>query len=86
MTFTEPLYLYAGSALAAFVVLASWMHARRRRRLAAFLGGKRAVQRLSRGNLYRLRIERIVLLAAATLAVATAAAEPRVQEDRNNFV
>ena len=81
MTFASPVFLALGGAVALFVVIALWLHARRRRRLAVFLGGSRAVQRLSRSNLYRLRLERMLLLVLATLAVAAAAAGPRWQED-----
>jgi Ca-activated chloride channel family protein len=80
MTFTHPGFLPVGIALAMLVVLTLWLHARRRRRLAMFLGGSRAVRRLSRSDLYRLRLERMLLLALATLAVAGAAAEPRWQD------
>ena len=80
MTFSSPAFLPFGIALAMLVVLSLWRHARRRRRLAVFLGGSRAVQRLSRSDLYRLRLERMLLLVLATLAVAGAAAEPRWQE------
>ena len=80
MTFSNPGFLPLGIVLAMLVVLALWRHARRRRRLAMFLGGSRAVQRLSRTDLYRMRLERMLLLVLATLAVAGAAAEPRWQE------
>ncbi len=80
MTFSSPGFLLLGIALALLVVLALWRHARRRRRLAMFLGGTRAVERLSRTDLYRMRLERMLLLVLATLAVAGAAAEPRWQE------
>ena len=81
MTFLNPAFLMFGVALAILVVLALGRHARRRRRLAQFLGGKRAVRRLSGSNLYRLRVERILLLGLAGLAIAAAAAEPRWQAE-----
>lgn len=80
MTFSSTAFLPVGLVLALLVVFALWRHARRRRQLALFLGGSRAVQRLSRSDLYRLRLERMLLLVLATLAVAGAAAEPRWQE------
>jgi Ca-activated chloride channel family protein len=66
-----------GSAVAVLILLAWWVHARRRRRLGEFLGGRRASARLARANLYRMQLERVVLLAVATMAVAVAAADPR---------
>jgi Ca-activated chloride channel family protein len=81
MTFLEPSALLAGAATALLVVLAWWEHARRRRRLAVFLGGVRATRRLSRHDLYRPRVERLLLLGLATMAVAAAAAEPRWGQD-----
>ena len=80
MTFSNPAFLPLGLALALLVVLASWRHASRRRRLAGFLGGERAARRLARSDLHRLRLERMLLLGLATLAVAAAAAEPRLEE------
>lgn len=77
MTFLNPSFLLFGIALAILVVLALWSHAGRRRRLAQFLGGKRAARRLSGSNLYRLHVERIVLLGLTALVLAGAAAEPR---------
>jgi Ca-activated chloride channel family protein len=77
VTFLNPGFLLVGVALSILVVLAMWIHARRRRRLARFLGGSRAAQRLSKSDLYRLRVERILLLGLASLAFAGAAAEPR---------
>ncbi len=79
MTFVNPEFLLIGIVMAMLVVLALWSHARRRHRLGQFLGGQPAVRRLSGSNLYRLRVERIVLLALAALAIAGAAAEPRWQ-------
>jgi Ca-activated chloride channel family protein len=77
VTFVEPVFLPVGAAVTLVVVLAMLRHARRRRRLAVFLGGSSAARRLSRSDLYRLRVERMLLLGVATLAVAGAAAEPR---------
>ncbi|MSR06865.1 MAG: VWA domain-containing protein [Gemmatimonadetes bacterium] len=77
MTFSNPAFLAFGVGLAMLVVVSLWSHARRRRRLAEFLGGCRAVDRLSGSNLYRLRVERMILLGVAALALSAAAAEPR---------
>jgi len=77
VTFLNPAFLSLGIALSILVVLAMRSHTRRRRRLARFLGGSRAAQRLSQSDLYRLRVERILLLGLASLAFAGAAAEPR---------
>ena len=66
MRFLQPDFLMWGAALALLVGLGWWMHARRRRRLAEFLGGRRAATRLARANLYRLQVERVLLLGLAT--------------------
>jgi Ca-activated chloride channel family protein len=75
--FLRPDFFTWGGALAVVVLLAWWMHSRRRRRLAEFLGGRRAAERLARSNLYRLQLERVLLLALTTMALAAAAADPR---------
>lgn len=75
--FLNPVVLLVGLAVVAVTVLGLSRQAGRRRRLARFLGGERAARRLSGSDLYRLRIERIVLLAFAALAAAAAASEPR---------
>ncbi len=77
MTFQDPSFLHLGVGLTALIMVGLWSHAGRRRRLAEFLGGQRAVDRLSRSNLYRLRIERALFLGLGGLALAIAAAEPR---------
>jgi Ca-activated chloride channel family protein len=76
MDFQNPEFLRYGWALAALVLLGLLGHARRRRRLAAFIGGRDAARRLSHSNLYRLPLGRIALLCGATLALAAAAAGP----------
>jgi Ca-activated chloride channel family protein len=76
VTFLDPWFLQIGVGLSALVLVGLRSHARRRRRLADFLGGRRAVHRLSRSNLYRLRVERALLLGMGGLALAAAAAEP----------
>jgi len=81
VTFLNPAFLPLGVALLILVVLAMRHHAGRRRRLAQFLGGNRAAQRLSESDLYRLHVERILLLGLASLALGGAAAEARWQVD-----
>ena len=75
--FREPTLLQAGLALAVVVLVGVWRHQARRRRLGEFLGGRRAVGRLSRTNLYRVRVERLLLLGIAGVSLALAAGEPR---------
>ena len=77
MTFIDPASLQIGLALTALILMGLWSPRGRRRRLAEFLGGPRAVERVSRSNLYRLRLERVLLLGGAGLAIAMASAEPR---------
>ena len=76
VTFLDPWFLQVGVGLTALVLLGLWSHAGRRRQLADFIGGRRAVHRLSRSELYRLRVERALLLGIGGLALAAAAAEP----------
>lgn len=76
VTFANPLYLQLGAGLVLLVVVGLWSHMRRRRKLAAFLGGARAASRLSGTSLYRPRLERALLLSGAAVAVALAAAGP----------
>lgn len=80
VTLLDSWFLQVGAGLTILVLLGLWSHSGRRRRLGEFLGGQRAVDRLSRSNLYRLRIERALLLGIGGLALATAAAEPRWAE------
>lgn len=77
MILGEPSFLHVGLVLTLLALVGLWRHAARRRRLGEFLGGRRAVVRLSRTNLYRLRVERLFLLGFAGGALALAAAEPR---------
>lgn len=77
MTLSDPRFLIVGAALAALIAIAFARRARRARRLAAFLGGIRAARRLARDDLLRVQLERIALLALASLAIAVAAAGPR---------
>jgi Ca-activated chloride channel family protein len=77
VSFLRPEFLTLGALVSVLVSTAWWAHARRRRRLAEFLGGRRAAARLSpRSNLYRFQVERLALVGGAVLAVAAAAAEP----------
>ena len=76
VTFLDPWFLQVGVGLTALVLVGLWSHAGRRRRLADFIGGRRAVHRLSRSDLYRLRVERALLLGIGGLALGAAAAEP----------
>ena len=78
MTLLNPELLQIGLGFTFLALVGLWAHAGRRRRLAEFLGGRRAVDRLSPSDLLRLRVERIVLLAIGGVAAALAAAEPRV--------
>jgi Ca-activated chloride channel family protein len=77
VTFLRPGFLTLGALMAIVVLVGWWAHARRRRRLAEFLGGRRAAARLSpRSDLYRFQVERLALVGGAVLAAAAAAAEP----------
>lgn len=83
MTFSEPWILLAAPAVLLLVVLGSARLAARRRRLAEFLGGRRAAARLGRSGLYRLPVGRTVLLGLAALFLAAAAAGPDWRSDRD---
>ena len=76
VTFLDPWFLQVGVGLTVLVLVGLQSQVGRRRRLADFIGGRRAVYRLSRSNLYRLRVERALLLGIGGLALAAAAAEP----------
>jgi Ca-activated chloride channel family protein len=78
----HPALIPTGIAVVVVVIVALAARARRRRRLARFLGGQRAVARLSYSDLYRLQLERGALVATAAFAIAAAAAEPRWTDDR----
>jgi Ca-activated chloride channel family protein len=80
LTWVDASLLTVGAALTALVLLGLWSHARRRRLLAEFLGGRRAMARLSRLDLYRRGLRRAVLLGLAGAALAVAAAEPRWED------
>jgi Ca-activated chloride channel family protein len=72
--------LAVGAALTALVLVGLWAHQRRRRLLAEFLGGRTAMRRLSRLDLYRRGLRRALLLGTAGVALAVAAAEPRWED------
>jgi Ca-activated chloride channel family protein len=78
VTLLNPDLVRLGLLLTFLALVGLWAHAGRRRRLAEFLGGRRAVDRLSPSDLFRLRIERILLLGVGGVAAALAAGEPRV--------
>lgn len=80
MIWGDPSLLVVGAALTALVLLGLWSHQRRRRRLAEFLGGRVAMRRLSRPDLYRRGVRRALLLGAAGATIALAAAEPRFED------
>jgi Ca-activated chloride channel family protein len=75
--FRDPSFLALGVGLTALLLIGLLGHMGRRRRLAEFLGGRRASQRLARSNLYRVRVERWVLLGLSGVGLAVAAAGPR---------
>lgn len=79
--FLNPSVLLVGLAVAAVAVFGLARHAVRRRRLARFLGGERAARRLSGADLYRLRLERVLLLGFAALAAAAAGSDPQWSAD-----
>lgn len=80
MIFTDASFLAIGAALTGLVLVGLWSHRTRRRRLAAFLGGRRALDRVARSDLYRLGVRRSLLLGVAGLALAGAAADPHWQD------
>jgi hypothetical protein len=80
LTWVDSSLLTVGAALTALVLVGLWSHARRRRALAEFLGGRTATTRLSRPDLHRLGLRRALLLGVAGLMLAAAAAEPRWEE------
>jgi len=80
LIFTDPSLLFIGAALTGLVLVGLWSHGARRRRLARFLGGQRALDRLSRADMYRFGVRRSLLLGFAGLALAGAAADPHPAE------
>jgi Ca-activated chloride channel family protein len=80
LIFTDPSLLVIGLALTALVLVGLWSHGARRRRLAEFLGGRRALDRVSRSDLSRFGVRRVLLLGLAGIALAGAAADPHWSE------
>ncbi|MGD2045445.1 MAG: VWA domain-containing protein [Gemmatimonadota bacterium] len=76
LIFTDASYLVIGAALTALVLVGLWSHGVRRRKLARFLGGRRALDRVSRADLSRYGVRRTLLLGLASAALAVAAAGP----------
>ncbi len=76
MIFADLSLLWLGGALTALILVGIWSHGRRRRKLAEFLGGRRALARLSRSDLSGLRLGRALLLGISGLCLAIAAARP----------
>jgi len=76
LIFGDASLLWLGGAFTALILLGVWSHGRRRRKLAEFLGGRRALARLSRSDLSGLRLGRSLLLGLAGVCLAIAAADP----------
>ena len=76
MSFTDLTPLWLGAPLVALILVGVWSHGTRRRKLAAFLGGRRALLRLARMDLSGLRLGRAFLLGVAGACLALAAADP----------
>lgn len=76
MIFADLSLLWLGGALTALILVGIWSHGRRRRKLAEFLGGRRALARLSRSDLSGLRLGRTLLLGVSGLCLAVAASQP----------
>jgi hypothetical protein len=80
LIFTDASLLVIGAALTGLILVGLWSHGVRRRKLARFLGGRRALDRVSRSDLSRFGVRRTVLLGLAGLALAGAAADPHWNE------
>lgn len=80
LIFTDRSFLVIGAALTGLVLVGLWSHGARRRKLAGFLGGRRALDRVSRADLSRYGIRRTLLLGLACAALAIAAAGPHWSE------
>jgi Ca-activated chloride channel family protein len=76
LSFADLSLLWLGGALTALALVGVWSHGRRRRKLAEFLGGSRALVRVSRADLSGLRLGRAALLGLAGICLAVAAAGP----------
>jgi Ca-activated chloride channel family protein len=80
LTFTDPTLFLIGVVLTALVLVGLWSHGVRRRKLARFLGGSRALDRVSRRDLSRFGLRRTILLGLAGLSLAAAAAGPHWED------
>jgi Ca-activated chloride channel family protein len=76
LIFTDSSLLFIGGALTGLILVGLWSHGVRRRRLAQFLGGRPALDRFSRSDMYRFGVRRVLLLGLAGVALAGAAADP----------
>jgi Ca-activated chloride channel family protein len=76
LIFTDLTPLWLGAPLVALILVGVWSHGTRRRKLAAFLGGRRALVRLARTDLSGLRLGRALFLGLAGVCLALAAADP----------
>jgi len=79
VTLARPEFLYFGLGAALLLIIGVWSHFRRRRRLAAFVGGLAAARRVSARRLERLPLASLFILALAGVALAFAGAEPRFE-------
>jgi Ca-activated chloride channel family protein len=77
MTFGRPELLPLVLLLPLLAVLAIWIYARRRRRVADALGDAALVERLGAGDLRRFPWARLVLVTGAAASLGIAAADPR---------
>jgi Ca-activated chloride channel family protein len=77
VTFARPDLLPLALALPAFVALAIWGYARRRRRVARALGERDLIGRLGAGDLFAFPTARLALVCGAAAALGAAAAGPR---------
>jgi len=80
LTFTDTSLLLIGATLTGLILVGLWSHGVRRRKLARFLGGRRALDRVSRADLSRFGMRRTLLLGLAGIALAGAAADPHWTE------
>jgi len=80
LIFTDASLLVIGGTLTALILVGLWSYGVRRRKLASFLGGRRALDRVSRSDLYRYGVRRTLLLGLAGIALAGAAADPHWAE------
>jgi len=79
VTLARPEFLHLGLGVILLLLLGVWSHARRRRRLASFVGGPAAARRISGGRLERLPLASLFVLSLAGVALAFAGADPRFE-------